>query len=204
MEQYDKLDGLEDGIISHPAYCQFNASSLVGSNFTCDGEQGTYTKDGATIVSAAWAGFDSTGSSWPGVEVGADLTESLLESDCEEGDTSCTKGLWTGMLQNFVVADLDFANLFAKTIDMYRSSLGSANPDLHRFHKAGGKLITWHGLADTTIPTKGSEKYYNEVVKHNENVLDFLPLLRGIRCRTLLWQQGTFAQQRPRATGGLG
>jgi hypothetical protein len=198
VEQCDKLDGLEDGIISYPAYCQFNASSLIGSNFTCDGEQGTYTKDGATIVSAAWAGFNSTGASWPGVEVGADLTESLLKTDCEEGDTSCTKGLWTGMLQNFVVADLDFdqstlstedfANLFAKTIDMYRSSLGSANPDLHRFHKAGGKLITWHGLADTTIPQR----------------VRLLPLLRGTRCWTLLWQQGTFAQPGARATDGLG
>jgi hypothetical protein len=87
------------------------------------------------------------------------------------------------MLANFVVADPDFdpstlstddfAKILAQSIAMYRSSLGSANPDLHHFHEAGGKLITWHGLADTTIPTKGSEKYYNEVLKHNENVPDF-------------------------------
>jgi hypothetical protein len=152
VEQCDNLDGFEDGIISYPAYCLFDASSLIGSNFTCDGEQGAYTEAGATIVSAAWAGFNSTGASWPGVEIGADLTDSLLITDCEESNTACTKGLWTGMLPNFVVADPDFdqstlstedfANLFAKTIDTYRSSLGSANLDLHRFHQAGVKLIT--------------------------------------------------------------
>jgi len=31
----------------------------------------------------------------------------------------------------------------------------------------------WHGLADTTIPTKGSRKYYEEVLQHNSNVSDF-------------------------------
>jgi pimeloyl-ACP methyl ester carboxylesterase len=184
VEQCDKLDGLEDGIISYPAYCAFNASALVGSNFTCDGEQGTYTEAGAAIVEAAWAGFNASGVSWPGVEIGADLTDSLVITDCPESNAAClTKGLWTGMLANFVVADPDFdpstlstddfANLLAQSIAMYRSSLGSVNPDLHRFHQASGKLITWHGLADTTIPTKGSEKYYNEVVKHNDNVPDF-------------------------------
>jgi hypothetical protein len=43
-EQCDGLDELEDDIISHPSYCEFEAKSLVGSNFSCDGEQRTYTK----------------------------------------------------------------------------------------------------------------------------------------------------------------
>jgi pimeloyl-ACP methyl ester carboxylesterase len=184
VEQCDRLDGLEDGIISYPAYCEFDAQALVGSNFTCDGKQRTYTEAGAKVVEAAWSGFNSPEVSWPGVEVGADLTDSLIVTGCAENDAACSSaGLWTGMLTNFLVADPDFdpstlsteefSRLLAQSVAMWRSKLGSANPHLHRFQAAGGKLITWHGTADTTIPPKGSEKYYNEVLKHNDNVPDF-------------------------------
>jgi pimeloyl-ACP methyl ester carboxylesterase len=184
VEQCDRLDGLEDGIISHPAYCEFDAHALVGSNFSCDGEQRQYTEAGAKVVEAAWSGFNSAEISWPGVEVGADLTESLIVTECAEGDVACTStSLWTGMLANFVVADPDFdpstlskedfSQLLAKSVAMWRSKLGSANPNLHRFQEAGGKLITWHGTADTTIPPKGSEKYYNDVLERNDNVPGF-------------------------------
>jgi pimeloyl-ACP methyl ester carboxylesterase len=184
IKQCDRLDGLEDGIITHPSYCEFDAHSLVGSNFSCDGEQRKYTEAGAKVVQAAWSGFNSSEISWPGVEVGADLTESLIVAECAEGDASCfASKLWTGMLNNFVVADPsfdpstlsteEFSRLLTQSVAMWRSKLGSANPQLHRFQEAGGKLITWHGTADTTIPPKGSEKYYNDVLKHNDNVPDF-------------------------------
>ena len=184
VEQCDRLDGLEDSIISHPAYCEFDANALVGSNFTCDGEQHRYTEAGAKVVEAAWSGFNSSEVSWPGVEIGADLTESLIVTECAEGDVACSStSLWSGMLANFVVADPDFdpstlsteefSHLLAKSVAMWRSKLGSVNPHLHRFQEAGGKLITWHGTADTTIPPKATEKYYNDVLKHNDNVSDF-------------------------------
>jgi hypothetical protein len=184
IERCDRLDGLEDGIISHTPYCEFDARALVGSNFSCDGEQRQYTEDGAKVVEAAWSGFNSSEISWPGVEIGGDLTESVIVSECIEGDASCfASKLWPGMLANFVVADPDFdpstlstnefSRLLARSVAMWRSQLGSANPQLHRFQEAGGKLITWHGTADPTIPSKGSEKYYNDVLKHNDNVSDF-------------------------------
>lgn len=184
IEQCDRLDGLEDGVISYPAYCEFDAEALVGSNFTCDNEQRTFTEAAANVVEAAWAGFNSSGVSWPGVEIGADLTESLIVTECAEDDAACSSGsLLAGMLAVFVAADPDFdpstlsteefSLLLAQSVAMWRSSLGSANPDLHRFKEAGGKLITWHGTADTTIPTKGSRKYYDEALEHNENVPDF-------------------------------
>jgi hypothetical protein len=33
------------------------------------------------------------------------------------------------------------------------------SPDLSAFHQAGGKLISWHGVADQTIPYESSVRY---------------------------------------------
>ena len=121
--------------------------------------------------------------SWPGVEIGADLTASLIVTECAEDDITCSSAsLWTGILADFVVANPDFdpstlsteefSHLLAKSATMWRSKLGAANPRLHFFQEAGGNLVIWHGMADTTIPPKGTEKYFNDVLKHNDNVLD--------------------------------
>jgi hypothetical protein len=185
VEQCDGLDGLQDGIISHPADCDFDARRMVGRNFTCDGEQRPFTQAGARVVEAAWQGFNASGISWPGVEVGADLTEALIVTDCGGGDKPkcATGGLWSGMLANFVAADPSFdtstlsteafAGFLTRSIALWRSRLGAANPRLQPFQQAGGKLITWHGTADTTIPPKGSTHYYDRVLRHNSNVSDF-------------------------------
>ena len=194
VEQCDGYDGLEDGIISHPADCDFDARQLVGSSFTCDSDgegdgdgskQRTFTQAGATIVEAAWHGINASGISWPGVEIGADLTESLIVTDCDSSSSSSTpqcsaKNLWTPMLANFVAAadpsfspsnltTPAFAELLAYSTAKWRSSLGAANPRLQPFQRAGGKLITWHGTADTTIPPRGSAYYYESVLQHHHH-----------------------------------
>jgi hypothetical protein len=183
VEQCDGSDGLQDGIISHLADCDFDARGMVGRNFTYDGEQRAFTQAGASIVEAAWHGFNASGISWPGVEIGADLTESLIVTDCGDSPRCALGDLWSGMLANFVAADPNFdpsnlsteafAEFLARSIALWRPSLGSANPHLQPFQQAGGKLIMWHGTADTTIPPKGSTQYYEQVLQHNTNVSDF-------------------------------
>lgn len=41
--------------------------------------------------------------------------------------------------------------------------INSDNPDLSAFRARGGKMIMYHGLADTLIPSQGSVNYYNRV-----------------------------------------
>ncbi|KAK4041122.1 tannase and feruloyl esterase [Parachaetomium inaequale] len=67
--------------------------------------------------------------------------------------------------------DLDFTNLTHAEFDrlahlsgqMYNSVISTDDPDLSAFCEAGGKLVTFHGLADSIIPPKGTEQYYNAV-----------------------------------------
>lgn len=43
--------------------------------------------------------------------------------------------------------------------------INSDNPDLTAFEKRGGKLLTWHGMADEVIPAQGTVDYYERVAK---------------------------------------
>ncbi|RII22925.1 hypothetical protein CUC08_Gglean013364 [Alternaria sp. MG1] len=58
-------------------------------------------------------------------------------------------------------------------MQQYDSIIGSADPNLSDYRKAGGKIITYHGLADGLIPHKGTTDYYNRVTKLDPNLDDF-------------------------------
>ena len=60
----------------------------------------------------------------------------------------------------------EYDELFAEANREYNSIVASDNPDLSRFAKKGGKMITWHGLADDLIPSGGSVNYYDSVLEH--------------------------------------
>lgn len=44
-------------------------------------------------------------------------------------------------------------------------NINTSNPDLSGFRKHGGKLLTWHGMADEVIPVQGTIHYYNNVAR---------------------------------------
>ena len=76
----------------------------------------------------------------------------------------------------------EYDELFALANREYNSIVAGDNPDLSNFAKRGGKMITWHGLADNLIPPGGSVKYYEKVVQHFGNYSRKIPVTR-IRCR---------------------
>ena len=53
---------------------------------------------------------------------------------------------------------------------MYDYALAAANPNLHAFKAAGGKLIMWQGLADQLIFTGDSINYYNHALAANGGI----------------------------------
>ena len=56
-----------------------------------------------------------------------------------------------------------FDQLFLQSVEMFGNVIGTDNPDLSGFKKAGGKLIIYHGLADQLIFPQGSIDYYKRV-----------------------------------------
>lgn len=179
----DRIDGVEDGIISDPSLCHFTAYSFVGQNFTCNGTRISLTASGAQVVEAAWSGSGKEG--WFGLNKGAAISSNYVPTACSGNGTCYSTGapLFANWILNFVAKDPDFpiSNMtdaaFFKAIHdsvaQYASFVGNTESDLSGFKANGGKMITWHGLADEAIPPNGTIKYYEEVLHKDPNAHDF-------------------------------
>ncbi|KAG6365711.1 hypothetical protein INS49_007322 [Diaporthe citri] len=161
----DAKDGFADGVISDTDGCDFDPFSVVGESFDCsDTGSAMQISHGAALVAiATWAGpFAADGTRlWYGLEKGTFLAGWRGE----------------GWLAYDAVKDpsFDSANL---TLDQYSwlmhnsetewKSLWSTNePDLSAYRNAGGKIMTYHGLADPNIPPKGIRDYYERAADHH-------------------------------------
>ncbi len=60
----------------------------------------------------------------------------------------------------------DFQKDVQQLDDALAPYLNAVDPDLSAFHKAGGKLLMLHGMADPIIPYRDSLDYYHAVVTH--------------------------------------
>ncbi|KAF9700050.1 hypothetical protein EKO04_001573 [Ascochyta lentis] len=197
----DPLDGVTDGLISDASKCTFDPFTLVGQPAHCKSTNTTtkISNAAATIANLTWTGPRKPNGDflWYGVNYEARLTDSDAmsgtTSDLGYASTSCDAngtciGLPTGLgeawLRLFVKKDPEwnytqiqsveeYARLFHASVQEYDSMVGTSDPDLSGFRDAGGKILTYHGLADGLIPTKGTEDYYNRVKTTTPGIEDF-------------------------------
>ncbi|KAK0724869.1 tannase and feruloyl esterase [Lasiosphaeris hirsuta] len=190
VEACDGLDGVVDGVIAEADAClaSFDPFSLVGKvidcNQTVDGSQVNISRAAAATVNATWHGASKVDGTpiWSGFLPGTDLTgSSTAPGQISMVVTNCTTGTCVGAPSyltvkwvqiflakdpNFDIVNLthaDYVRLVHAGKQQYESFLGTNDPDLSDFRDAGGKMITYHGLADNVIPPGGSRKYYKEV-----------------------------------------
>ncbi|KAB2108010.1 putative feruloyl esterase [Alternaria gaisen] len=197
----DPLDGVIDGIVSDTEKCFFDPFTMVGSvcNCTSTGKAITISEGAAFIANATWEG--PRGPSGEFIWYGVDLASDLTGSDGLDGApfrtalaaTTCNaNGICTGApvflgeawLKFFVKKDPEWSytqissveeymRLFKSSLQEYESIIETADPDLSEYRKAGGKIMTFHGLADGIIPHKGTDDYYRRVMDLDANVDDF-------------------------------
>ena len=159
--QCDPADGLLDGVISAPYSCNFNATALACSA----------TKTSYCLKPAAMATFNSLYSDWrddagnflfPPFALGASYL-SLA------GGTSAPSGFGTDFVSNFVVNDANwnwttFNTSIVTLADKAVVAQGNADKyDMSQFQANGGKLIHYHGMADSLIPTSSSILFREKV-----------------------------------------
>ncbi|MFI9813788.1 tannase/feruloyl esterase family alpha/beta hydrolase [Saccharothrix variisporea] len=176
IEACDPRDGGVDGIIDQPDRCDFEPRTLVGTKVVCDGQEVTVTAQDAEVVRKVWAGpTDPNGTRlWPGLPKGADFTW-LAGTTVDANGTPSAPGfpVATAWVRTFLAKQPGFdtttityeryAELFAQSVREYDRTIGTADPDLSAFRRAGGKLITFVGSDDQLIPPGGTLAYRDRV-----------------------------------------
>lgn len=193
----DALDGVSDSVITDPSLCKFDPFSYVGISITCRDTGGdmNISYGAAAAVSAAWSGAKTTDNSflWYGVSHDSTLIPSttfpgIISNNCSTKG-SCTRSkplLLEDWIKLFVLknssTDLstmtraEYENIFHDSIEQYSSIIGTSDPDLRRFRNAGGKMITYHGLADAIIAPGGSAHYYDAATAIDPQVSEYFRL----------------------------
>jgi feruloyl esterase len=181
----DSLDGLEDGVVGLFGACDFEAAAVVGQPYACEGVSGNITERAAAIAQSIWEGpRDAEGASqWYGLAYGASFS-GLANTACANG--SCTGApfsISTDWIRVFLKRDAafdayamtqaDWDATFHASKQQYDSIIGTNDPNLSGFKKAGGKMITWHGTSDQLITPNGTVDYYQRVLAHDANAADY-------------------------------
>ena len=186
IQACDDLDGVRDGIISAPERCGFDASSVVGEAFSCNGTTRHLTEKGARVVQAAWDGPHRAGIGWPGPNKDAPISAQYAGTQCDSNGT-CTPSnmanLISGFLKYFLAKDPaydtttmtsdDFFHYLKQSYRDFHQLLGSADPDLSDLKASGTKLLMWQGLADEAIPPAGNIAYYKQVLSLDPNTTGY-------------------------------
>jgi hypothetical protein len=182
----DCLDGIADGIIAAPGLCHFDPHTLVGQEFSCSGAMVNISSAAATIVQAFWEGPRTTKGAflWYGLHPDTSFG-GLLNTTCSANGTCYGTPFdiayhWIRLFiekdPTFNPANMSFEEfevVFHQSNQQYQSILGTDDPDLSAFRDAGGKMITWHGLADALIPPNGTVQYYERVMAMDDGVQDY-------------------------------
>lgn len=187
VEACDELDGLKDGIIGLPKECKFDPKVMVSKQYRCasTNQTTTITKAAAAVAEKTWQGPTNQGGDflWHGTNPGASFAMT--------GATTCTNGICKGApflvaelwIKYFIKTDPDyqtssvnittFQTLFEQSIQRFNSILGTSDTNLRQFREAGGKLLSWHGLADTCLAPDATAEYARRVQERDPKASDY-------------------------------
>ncbi len=191
----DAADGAADGLIDDPRRCAFDAAAdlpkcSAGNSADC------FTQGEIETIKAIHAGVASNGKPYfPGVPVGAEKAgRSFLGAPAPETGWN----FWLLSKQG-APRQLQYGEAFLRymafgkadpaydwrTFDFdkdpprmaaIRAMLDATDPDLSAFKARGGKMIMYHGLADTALTPYMSIGYYEQVMKTVPAAQDFMRL----------------------------
>jgi hypothetical protein len=187
----DGLDGILDGVIQDPRACNYDASAFVCQGTPTDPANCLTTAE-ASAVNKIWAGpFKSKNKQeWFGPNPGAALATSLDGATPSSFPTDHFK-YWVFQNPNFdwhTLTEDSFNNALKQSELKFHDVIATDSPDLSAFRDNGGKMITYHGLADQLIMSDGTYNYYNRVtdamggLKATQKFYRFFPFPGNAHC----------------------
>ncbi|WP_427918350.1 tannase/feruloyl esterase family alpha/beta hydrolase [Streptomyces sp. cg40] len=172
----DADDGVTDGVVDDPDHCGFDPRTLIGTTVVCAGRTLVISAEDAKVVSLIWQG-PVTGRGqrlWYGLNRSAPLTSLAGTTATSDGSlTGAPFPISDNWFKYFLARDpsfdtstlsyADFERYFRQSQREYNRVIGTDSPDLSAFKAAGGKMVTWHGLADPLIFAEGTVDYRKRV-----------------------------------------
>jgi Tannase and feruloyl esterase len=169
----DGEDGIVDGLIQDPRACTYSATSFVcTANGGPSSDPNCLTPAEASAVNKIWDGpRDANGNrAWYGLERGTPLSGPLgLAGPVPFSIATDHFKYWIHHNPSFdwhTVTEASFIGDMLTSIAKFNDVIGT-DDDLKDFRKAGGKMITYHGLNDSLIFPRGTYHYYNSVLQGN-------------------------------------
>ena len=171
LRQCDQLDGQHDGLVDDPRRCHVDTAKLACGNAALPD---CFTPAQIAALDSIYAGRRDKQGQWvavPYLPAGSEISDPLFgwdrilftqgeAADQARGDQPVQT------LDGQTVATIGKFN-FDRDPAQYRSASAAGGfdptPDLRRFFARGGKLIIWHGWADTAIPPQMAIEYYEKV-----------------------------------------
>jgi hypothetical protein len=164
-EQCDAVDGVKDGLINDPRECRINLASLPLTAAQLKTyralHDGPKTSSGKQIFPGMPFGSETVG--W---------TQYFTGPSFAEAHTKARRGILANeIFANFVYQDpkWDFMSFDpdkspADAAKAFGHIMDATDPNFTGFRAHGGKLISYHGWADSDITPFATLDYYNSVV----------------------------------------
>ncbi len=187
--QCDGLDGVEDGLISHPPACRVSFEQLA-----CNDDNAGQCLSGKQIEALNKlysVPVDSKGNTLfaGAVPIGGEpYWKKWFSADKSEASSASNtiqkkKGLMSVLNQQFLSymafdkdpgasispQTFDF-DVHPKKLDVMGEIYNADIADLTAFKARGGKMIMWHGWSDMIIPPDMSIDYYERLISHNGGI----------------------------------
>jgi feruloyl esterase len=187
IAQCDEQDGLKDGIIQDPAAAHFDLSKVEGLTDEQRKAIETIFHGARDIKGANYPGF------FPVAECSTDqwiawITGPVAPLLIKDHAPDLTFAFGTQIFKYLIFnqadwnyATYDFSN-YEQDARLAASYLNATNPDLSGLKARKGRLIIWHGWADTALPAQGTIDYYREVLARDSQAADYCRLFMVPGC----------------------
>jgi hypothetical protein len=186
LEQCDAQDGLKDGIIMDPASAHFDLSKVSG-----------LTDEQRKAIEAIFQGArNDKGVIYPGFAPVAECIPDQwiawltgpVPAFAKDHVPDLTFAFGTQIFKylffnqpDWDYSKYDFSN-FEQDSRLAASYLNATDPDLKALKARNGKLIIWHGWADTALPAQGTIDYYRQVQAQDAQAADYCRLFMVPGC----------------------
>jgi feruloyl esterase len=160
----DAIDGLTDGIIDDPRRCKFDPGTLA-----CKGEDGDTCLTAPQVESVKKV-YDGAKNPRTGERIfagwarGTEARWAPYFIDPVEARRNEFWRLWVFNDPNWDWRTFDFDRDLVYA-DTKKTVVNSNDPDLKPFKSRNGKLVMYHGWADSDVPPEDGVRYY-EAVQH--------------------------------------